>query len=286
MSEITLRSARPTDAADVRTLSGEIWEGEDYVPRRFGDWVADDQGEFTVAYEGDTLVGFGKLTELAPGEWWMEGLRVHPEHRGRGIARRLHHHAVDLAIRIGRGVVRLATNGQNKPVHKLCRETGFRRVAAYRLAEIDVAKGDRPGHFAHPDTTDLPAVAAWLQGSELFAASGGLFEERWKWKSLLPRLSVLLAENRLYWWLSATGRRAGLVVISPGEEEVLWLNYLDGEPASLPILCRALPALARRLARTRIKGKPLATARVTAALDTTGWAIEPDFEMWVFERVL
>ena len=288
MSEITLRPARPADEAAVSALSAHIWEGEDYVPRRFTDWLADERGQFTVACDGDALVGFGKLTELAPGEWWLEGLRVHPDHRGRGIARKLHHHAVDLALSIGRGILRFATNGHNEAVHKLAWETGFQRVAAYHLASLHTGDrtGQYTGHFALADPADLPALKEWLQASHLFAAGGSLFEERWKWKSLLPRLSALRAENRIYWWLDDAGHRAGLVVVTAGEEDVLWLNYLDAAPAALPALCQALPALARRLKRTQIKGKPPAIAPFPEALKTAGWDLEPDFEMWVFEREL
>lgn len=286
MSEISLRPARPTDEAAVSALSAQIWEGEDYVPRRFADWVADERGQFTVACDGDSLVGFGKLTELAPGEWWLEGLRVHPDHRGRGIARELHHYVVDLAATIGRGILRFATNGHNEPVHKLAQETDFRHVAAYNIAEIDVGDGDAPGRFVLAGPADVLALEEWLQASDLFADGGGLFEERWKWKSLLPRLSALGAANRVYWWKDDTDHRSGLVVVSQGEEGVLWLNYLDADREALLELCRTLPALARQLKRSRIKGKPPAVPFLSEALATAGWEIEPDFEMWVFERAL
>jgi len=285
-NEITLRPARPADEAAVSALSAQIWEGDDYVPRRFADWVDDNRGQFTVAYDRDTLVGFGKLTELAAGEWWLEGLRVHPDHRGRGIARKLHHDAVDVAGTIGRGVLRFATNGRNEAVHKLAAETGFHHVAAHRLAEIDVGQEDAPARFALARPAEVPALKEWLRPSDLLAAGGGLFEERWKWQSLLPRLSALSAENRIYWWRDDGSRCAGLAVVSQGDEGVLWLNYLDAPPVSLPALCRALPSLARQLECTRIKGKPLANAFVSEALEAAGWTLEPDFEMWVFERSL
>lgn len=288
MSEIVLRPARPADEAAVTALSSQIWEGEDYVPRRFTDWVADERGQFTIACDGDTLVGFGKLTELAPGEWWLEGLRVHPDHRGRGIARRLHHHAVELATTIGRGILRFATNGRNEAVHKLARETGFRRVAAYHLASLDADDGtdQHTGHFVPADPADLPEIREWLRASDHFNAVGGLFEEQWKWKSLLPRLSALRAENRIYWWLNDAGQRTGLVVIRPEEEDILRLNYLDAAQGALTGLCRALPALARRMERAKIKSKPPAVALLPETLETAGWELEPDFDMWVFERPL
>ncbi len=87
----------------MQALSAQIWEGQDYVPGSFDDWVADRRGRFMVAYGGDQLAGFNKLTELAPGQWWLEGLRVDPAQRGRGLARLLHENGVRLAEEIGTG---------------------------------------------------------------------------------------------------------------------------------------------------------------------------------------
>lgn len=82
-------------------LTKTIWEGEDYVPQVWDDWLADPHGQLSVAEIGGRVVGLGKLTRLAPGEWWLEGLRVDPQWQGRGIGRALHEYHVGLWRKMG-----------------------------------------------------------------------------------------------------------------------------------------------------------------------------------------
>src|SRR5512136_867221 len=90
-SAVSLRLiVRPMTMADkpaVLKISSRIWEGNDYVPLFFDRWV--EEGGFWAAELRGRLVGYGKATQLSPGEWWLEGLRVDPDCRKRGIGKEL-----------------------------------------------------------------------------------------------------------------------------------------------------------------------------------------------------
>lgn len=283
MSQFLFRRVRPEDEAAVRALSARIWEGEDYVPERFQEWLTDETGQFTVVYEGEALVAFGKLTELGPDEWWLEGLRVHPDHRGRGLARRLHDYAVALADEIGRGVLRFATSSETKATHKLAETTGFKLINRRWRAEIALdkaAKGDTPPSLAPVPAADLAQVRARLQHSPYFDASHGLMEYRWKTFEIRPRLEQLQADGRLYWWRD----RAGLIIFVTGEERSN-LNYLDAAGAEWPALLHDVARWAAAAGSEKVQTKPLATAAARAALEAAGWELD-EKELWVFERPL
>lgn len=287
MSTFLLRPARPEDADAVAALSAHIWEGDDYVPRRFADWTADSLGQFTLVWEGDQLVAFGKLTRLRPEQWWLEGLRVHPQQRGRGIARLLHNHAVQLADEIGRGTLRFATAHENLAVHQLAAGTGFRLAASFCLAEAPARSGPTPtGHLATVKAAEVGAVREWLSASAQFKAWGSFYEERWKWLELAPDLQRLLQQERLLWWRGPEKSVRALVIVQAEDEEVLWINYLDGSPDLLLQIAADLRALAAELGRERVRAKPPATPDFRRSLEEAGWQIEPEFEMCVFERRL
>lgn len=36
-----------------------------------------------------TVVGLSKITRIDADQWWLEGLRVHPDFQGRGVASHL-----------------------------------------------------------------------------------------------------------------------------------------------------------------------------------------------------
>jgi hypothetical protein len=77
--KVTCRPAQVDDTPDVLELTHTIWEGEDYNPQVWQDWLADTQGLLAVAEHDGRVLGLGKLTCLAAGQWWLEGLRTHPE---------------------------------------------------------------------------------------------------------------------------------------------------------------------------------------------------------------
>ncbi|MFW5941320.1 MAG: N-acetyltransferase family protein [Chloroflexota bacterium] len=287
MSTISLRPATPKDADAVAALSAHIWEGDDYVPRRFAEWTADPHGQFMLAWEGDQLVGFGKLTRLRPDQWWLEGLRVHPQQRGRGIARLLHNHAVQLADEIGRGVLRFATAAENEAVHKLAADSGFQLAGNFCVAEASARSEPTVTSRLEPvKAAEVDAVRQWLSASEGFRTWSGFYEERWKWLELAPELHFLQEQNRLFWWRDSEPHTRGVVIVQAEHEEVLWVNYLDGPAERLPAMGADLRALASELGRQALRVKPPATAEFRRALEKAGWQIEEAFEMCVFERRL
>lgn len=283
MDHFQFRPARPEDEAGVRAISAHIWEGEDYVPQRFHEWLADETGQFTVVYDGDELVAFGKLTELGPGEWWLEGLRVHPDHRGRGLARQLHNYAVALADEIGRGVLRFSTASKTKATHKLAETTGFRLINRRLLAEKEV-RAD-----SHVDTTvftavkpaDLPRLRRRLRESDYFAACHGLMEHHWKLWEILPRLEQLQTDGRLHWWRN----RDGFIIFTP-EGARGGLNYLDAAERDWPGLLSDAAAFTAIQGIEIVKTRPLAIDATRQALESAGWTIDDEMELWVFERPL
>lgn len=275
------RPARLSDAAAVAALSAQIWEGEDYVPHVFKEWVADEKGQFTVVYDGERLAGFGKLTELGPTEWWLEGLRVDPAYRGRGVARAMHIYAVELFDQIGRGMLRLATNAENAPIHKISGETGFRLVSQHFIVEASALAAD-PALTLTPITpAELPTVQEWLANSRPYQDTAGLVEDDWVWLELSPRLHRWLEQGRLFWWK----KQVGLVIMHLDEEdpERLLLNFVDGPANLLPAILAGVQTQAAEWGATVIKGKPLVTPDMAAALQAARWQVH-EVQMRLYER--
>ena len=71
---VRFRRLRLADKRVVASIGRRTWGGWDYVGRLFDHWVREP--EFLGVEHRGRLVGFGKATELAPGHWWLEGLRL------------------------------------------------------------------------------------------------------------------------------------------------------------------------------------------------------------------
>lgn len=287
---IVLRPASQEDRAAVSHLSSQIWDGDDYIADCFDDWVADPYGRFTVAYADKELVGFGKLTRLAVGEWWLEGLRVDPAWRGQGIARLLHEDAIRTADAVAQGTLRFATSYKNVAVHKIASDSGFHHVSDHLLVELLVEGGKKSTMYAGrliPVTLrEATEAQAWLGESTYFAACGGLLEDGWQWYEIAPRLVPLVESGRVYWWtLGAEAERRGMAIVDrPNAPGNMRFNYVDVPEDDWPSLTTSLLELAGRSSALLLKGKPLALPGLESMLSEAGWIVENDAAMRVFAR--
>src|SRR6266851_2643974 len=84
--DLVIRRAGRSDKRDVLAAVRTLWGGNDRIPDVFDAWVTHRTGPFFVAESAGRVVGMGKLTVVSPTEAWLEGGRVGPRWRRRGIA--------------------------------------------------------------------------------------------------------------------------------------------------------------------------------------------------------
>ncbi len=208
--EVVIRAARPEDTPDVMELTSHIWDGEDYVPQVWADWLQDAHGCLLAAeYEG-RVVGLAKLSESTPEDWWMQGLRVHPEFEGHGIASRLNNAILHFWQEHGRGAVRLSTHVDRFPVHHMCERTGFIKVGEYTYFQApafnDCAAKDCGPDFQDVSLEEAPQALTYAQNSPIGALTLGYMDLGWEW--LPPRLEKLEKMTLLgqaLWWRGRQG---------------------------------------------------------------------------------
>lgn len=128
---IVCRPALPIDTEQVMELCSHIWEGHDYIPHVWNEWLADPDGLLGVAEVRGRIAGVFKLTKFQEKEWYMEGLRVHPDFRDKGVASHIHGYVVETWRRMGSGTIRLVTHSENVKVHRMCEQMGFRRIVEF-----------------------------------------------------------------------------------------------------------------------------------------------------------
>ena len=121
--DLLIRPVRPADRERVVDLTRDIWNGHDYVPRVFDDWVSDSASAFQAIELDGIVVGLQRLRPYAPGLLWYEGLRVASSHRRQGLARHMLQSAIAQAREQGFRELRLATG--NPAAAKLFEEEGF-----------------------------------------------------------------------------------------------------------------------------------------------------------------
>ena len=278
-SPLTFRRARPGDRERVAQLCAKIWEGGDYVPRCFDEWVADAAGEFTLCFTGDQLAGLSKLTWLAPGEAWLEGLRKDPDLPVKGVGsalcrRYLEHLASSPDLRS----VRFSTYFSNLASIKLNEAMGFTCIATASFKEMRPEALQRRAQEPAGRDPRLVPVRDAAQALAFIRASGwfGPFlHQAWRsypWSEDLFVERYLRAGHCL--GVVEQGRLKALAacLVDPvkGEGALPFFDAEDPEAAAL-----LLAAIEHRFAQ---EGVPAAAAivppggvRACRHLDTLGW---------------
>ena len=103
---VEIRPARQDDHDAVAAFTRDTWEGGDYIPDAYPDWIEGDDKRTLVADAGDAIAGLGQVVLLSEHEAWGQGLRVNPEFRGHGVSREITYSLFDWAREQGAAVAR------------------------------------------------------------------------------------------------------------------------------------------------------------------------------------
>lgn len=299
---IETRLARSEDKPAVAAFCARIWEGHDYVPEIWDQWLTDPQGVLMVATLEDTPIAVVRAALQSPGEAWLEGMRVDPDHRQHRVATILSHALLQEIATRGVTVARLMTAYDNAAVHHMCEHTGFRLVVRTRQRQRPLEVG-APSSALRPLTSpELPLARALLQrqgiggrrvpsfldiSAGLTSLGGGVWGS---WTE--ERLRTHLARGELWTW-SEAGVPQAIAVVCPHRRRagVYEVGLLEGTGSACTALLDALvyrPAVpetgADYPAHVRISA-PLALPRLHRAAAAAGYRFNRQWrgEMWVFE---
>lgn len=289
---LEVRQATPDDEADVVAFTRDTWpeHGGDYLPRVFADWVASDgptQRTFVADVDG-TAVGVVQATLLTDREAWMQGMRVAPEARGRGISTRMHETAAAWARERGATVARGMVFSWNGPALAASRAAGFETGTEFRWVHPE------PDPAAEPDlavAADPAAGWTYWQRSPARDHLRGLAlapGESWALQELIPTTLEWAAEETALAVVRDAGTRGLVFRVRDYDRETEegatehWAEYGVAAWADRAAASALLAAVARDAAtvgadRTRVLIPETATAVGDAAQAGVPIGDEPVF---------
>jgi GNAT superfamily N-acetyltransferase len=232
--DLVIRRARRRDKRGVLAAVRTVWGGGDYIPDVFDSWVTHRTGPFFVAESAGRVVGMGKLTVVSPSEAWLEGGRVAPRWRRKGIATALIAHRIAYARERGFRVLRFSTASDNTPIHRAARTFGFTRAAVLVRYEAPAKTGSTPMRATPAQTRAvLRRVGPLLQRSH-----------GWGWRELTSRdVGGAIARGRV---LVSDGAAGAAAVLGDRDEGSLRVVAIGGREHALGELLRGLRAEAQR----------------------------------------
>lgn len=231
-------------------MTSDIWEGHDYIPDVFDDWVADATAAFQAVEVDGVVVGLQRMRPYAPGLIWYEGLRVATTHQRQGIARAMLESAVAEAREQGFAEMRLATF--DEAASHLFEAAGFHPLVAINWWRALRVEGGEPANIPDPAAAEkLWKAAESSPGFDLYhGVSADLDGARNLDASELGRLAGI-----------------GMLRVAPGGRALAGLRRAwSGESLSVAFVAGSGAALRDLLFALRYEADADALERVTIAL--------------------
>ena len=283
--DLRIRPARPEDRPAMERICAHTWDSGDYIQEVWEYWLAGEDGPLLVAELGAYgVVSLNKVTHQPAGQFWLEGMRVDPDYRGRGVARRCLDWNLAYARERGGRVVRLGTGDYNTAVHTMVARVGMERVTRAVLRTAEALPDGRRPVVLRPGDADR--VARFWQQSPVLGVAAGLYSRDGAGQELsAEQLAAMLPRGEVVAEVVPDGTLAAVATIHhhPDDDE-LWVGIADGEPGSVQALALAIRAEAAeagaRVARVMLPDVPwLREVFQAAGYGPDDW----DGELWIFE---
>ena len=129
MSQLTIEKVKPSDREEIEKLCSLIWDGHDYIPEVFDEWVK--HGGFYCGRLDGKIIALDNYTWQKEGVVWLEGLRVHPDYRGRGFGRQMAEGLQHEFDKLDYRLLRFFTAEVNAESMHMAERKGFRVVADF-----------------------------------------------------------------------------------------------------------------------------------------------------------
>lgn len=279
---VKIRNAAAADKAPILEICKNIWNGHDYVPEVWDDWLADKNGRLVVATVKGRTVGVAHGSLQTPDVAWLEGVRVHEKYRGLGIAGRLNKALVEWARKKRARVARLCTGSSNLASRKHLAKIGFPLLQSFQ--RLDSTRGLRikPTSVTRPRRI-VKGLWNWLSTRPEFAENRAMYSDGWTWHPLtLQAFRNHIAQGRVL--LASRNHQPTSCCILLDEDKVLTVGFVAGEPSEVGRLMRMFRFLMFQKRRKKVRVLLPAKSPLVRALQRSGF--EKTARVLVYEKFL
>ena len=233
-----IRDAKPNDRQAILDFCKDTFSWGDYIADVWDFWIL--QGNLFVAVENNIPVGLSHIVCIDKRQSWLEGIRIHPDHRRKGYGRRMISHCESM---VDSKTIRMLIESNNIPSIDLAKSMGYSIEDWWRLYTLVPKKETSSVIFA----TDVNQVIRFV--------SSYTYADSWKWLPLeRPDLEELIQQKRII--LSVQNGRVLAIGIwneSKNFTNVLQLGFINGTDDGMLDILRFMQNKGHELRSERIQ---------------------------------
>ena len=223
-----LRKAQIEDKKDITEISNATWEGHDYLKNIFEKWVNEKNSDFSVLEKDDRVIGTIKLTYLQDKEYWLEGLRIHPDYQGRGYAKYLTEEYLKKIKTFDFNFVSMATFYTSKSVD-IVKKYGFGLLNSLKIYRIEEKK--EINDIQNYELVNDPNEIMFILKSEQLNKRNGYFTFDWTAIKASEELIKKLVERKEIFVRRVDGDIVSLIILSKmyNKEGIMSISFIWGK---------------------------------------------------------
>ncbi|HKU33509.1 MAG TPA: GNAT family N-acetyltransferase [Candidatus Nitrosotalea sp.] len=232
-----IRSAQQADKHSVLEFCKDTFSWGDYIADVWDSWQS--KGGLYVSEQDGLVVGVYNVAFFEK-EAWLEGMRVRPQYRKKGLGKKMLAHAESV---IKNGTIRLIIESENHPSIALVKSMGYALEEKWRLYSMAPEKLE-----SHVITADTP------DGLDEFITST-TYADSWKWLPLdKEEVERLVKQKRIL--VSYQNDRVSAIGIwnrSKDFPAVFQLGFVNGTKEGMSDILRYVQKKAHELGCERIQ---------------------------------
>ena len=179
---ITIRPAEKSDKDEILSFCINTFSWGDYINRVWDYWYAEKNGQLFVVESSSEKIAMSHVAICPEGKGiWLEGIRVHPDHRRSHIATMLLAKMLEYGRRKGAREASAIVDATNLASQSMMEKNGFRVVSKWMYYNVLSILRHQESNARIANVDDIDDIWQYLQQSKIYHLSGKKYVKSWHW---------------------------------------------------------------------------------------------------------
>ena len=179
---ITIRPAKKSDKDEILSFCLNTFSWGDYINRVWDYWYAEKNGQLFVVESSGEKIAMSHVAICPEGKGiWLEGIRVHPDHRRSYIATMLLAKMLEYGRQRGAREASAIVDATNLASQSMMEKNGFRVVSKWMYYSALSTPRHQESNARIANVDDIDDIWKYLQQSKIYRLSGKKYVKSWHW---------------------------------------------------------------------------------------------------------